>query len=155
MIKIVLSMVLAVFLFGCGSMKTVPESTNVRHDANVSMVKFEFDSSVLDAADKSTLDAVVAANNEKYGNNYTMAVVGRTDHIASNEYNTNLGLRRAETVAAYLREQNVTVAFVQSMGESDPVVIDPYVAQNFDNIAVRETNRSVTLITMDNGPFKK
>lgn len=148
MIKIILSATMAMFLFGCASTKTVPESTNARHDANVSMVKFAFDSSALDVGSKSTLDSVVASNNEKYGTDYIMAVVGRTDYVASNEYNTDLGLRRAETVAAYLKEKNVTVTFVQSMGESDPVVIEPYVAQNFDNIAVRETNRSVTLITL-------
>jgi len=151
MIKTILSVTMAVFLFGCASTKTVPENINIHHDANVSMVKFAFDSSVLDATDKSTLDAIVTANNEKYGDDYTMAVVGRTDYIASDEYNSDLGMRRAKAVAEYLKSKNVTVAFVQSMGESDPVVIEPYVAQNFDNIAVRETNRSVTLITMHKG----
>jgi len=139
---------MSAFLFGCATTNTVSQNTNVRHDAKVSIVKFAFDSSKLNANSKTTLNNVVAANNEKYGKDYVMAVVGRTDYVASNEYNNDLGMRRAEHVSAYLKEKGVTVTFVQSMGESDPVVIEPYIAQNFDNIAVRETNRSVTLITL-------
>lgn len=149
MFKTISTILISVFLFGCAVNKEATDrEATVRHDADVSIVKFAFDSSALTPTTKNTLDIFIETNNKLYPDGYVIGVVGRTDYVATDSYNIDLGLRRAKAVKAYLKEKGVVVTFVQSMGESDPVVIKPYIAQNFDNIAVRETNRSVTLITI-------
>lgn len=120
----------------------------IRYDAEVSDIKFDYAKFNIDAEDKKILNAYIAQKNKKYNGDYTVAVVGRTDYVNSDEFNINLGFKRAAATAEYLESKGIKIAFIQSAGETDDVVIEPYVAQNFKNIAVRETNRSITLITI-------
>lgn len=126
---------------------TVKKST-IRYDAEVSDVKFDFAKFNIDAEDKKILDAYIAQQNEKYNGDYKVAVVGRTDYVNTTDFNIDLGFKRAAATARYLESKGVRIEFVQSAGETDDVVIDPYIAQNFKSIGVRETNRSITLITI-------
>lgn len=86
------------------------------------VVTFRFDSSELSAAATATLDDMVAQM-KAGASNASIEVDGHTDSTGSNEYNMNLGLRRAEAVRQYLNEHHgipLDQMNVVSYGEDSP-----------------------------------
>ncbi len=78
-------------------------------------------------------------------------IIGRgyTDRVGSMKYNFKLGLRRAETVTRFLREQGVVVPIqVASQGEMHPV-------SSNQTVAGRARNRRVVLILKSRGDSDK
>jgi OOP family OmpA-OmpF porin len=79
-------------------------------------VLFVFDSSVLTAAGKQALDALVPSVGGE------VIVVGHTDRIGTVEYNNKLSVARASTVAKYLSSMTTAKAnyTVTGVGSSRP-----------------------------------
>lgn len=109
------------------------ELRSPRYDAEVSAVQFNTDGHTLTAADKETLDAF--AERVSTMDSLVVMVIGRADQVGTNEYNYNLGQRRADSVAEHLRSHGVNVINVESLGEEDPV-----------DLLSDSPNRSVTLV---------
>ncbi|WP_225747716.1 OmpA family protein [Eikenella sp. Marseille-P7795] len=74
---------------------------------------------------RATLDQLAANLVSRQAQIDSIALVGHTDRLGSEQYNHNLGLRRAETVKAYLQSKGVQDPIsVASAGESQPVTTD-------------------------------
>lgn len=85
------------------------------------LVHFDFDKDLLRSIDRdAVLDAIAILKGRAKGD-VSVSVVGHTDSIGSDGYNLALGLRRAGTVAAFLRSHGVEVDSINTMGEADPV----------------------------------
>ncbi len=84
-------------------------------------VYFAFDSSDLDAAAQSILDANAAWLKANPGKSIT--IEGNCDERGSREYNLALGQRRADAVKAYLVDHGVDASRIEtvSFGEEKPV----------------------------------
>ena len=86
---------------------------------------FRFNQS--DAADmlpegKATLDRLAENLVSRQAHIDSIALTGHTDRLGSEQYNYNLGLRRAQTVKNYLQGKGVQAPIsVASAGESQPV----------------------------------
>ena len=86
---------------------------------------FRFNQS--DAADmlpegKATLDHLAENLVSRQAHIDSIALTGHTDRLGSEQYNYNLGLRRAQTVKNYLQDKGVQAPIsVASAGESQPV----------------------------------
>jgi outer membrane protein OmpA-like peptidoglycan-associated protein len=82
---------------------------------------FDEASDTLNSAAQETMASILRAVQERHSTDIT--VTGHTDRTGSTQANYQLGLRRAERVAAVLRAQGVedTSLFVTSHGESDPL----------------------------------
>lgn len=63
---------------------------------------FDFDKFKIREADATSLDAFIR---DIQGLSGRITIVGHTDYKGSNEYNDALSLRRAQSVAAYLKQQ--------------------------------------------------
>ena len=80
-----------------------------------------------DAADmlpegKATLDRLAENLVSRQAHIDSIALTGHTDRLGSEQYNYNLGLRRAQTVKNYLQDKGVQAPIsVASAGESQPV----------------------------------
>ena len=80
-----------------------------------------------DAADmlpegKATLDRLAENLVSRQAHIDSIALTGHTDRLGSEQYNYNLGLRRAQTVKNYLQGKGVQAPIsVASAGESQPV----------------------------------
>ncbi len=89
---------------------------------------FRFNQS--DAADmlpegKATLDRLAENLVSCQAHIDGIALTGHTDRLGSEQYNYNLGLKRAETVKAYLQEKGVQDPIsTRSAGETQPVTTD-------------------------------
>lgn len=86
-------------------------------------VTFAFDSSVLDATARKALDTQVKWLKDNPG--AKMTIVGHTDLVGSQRYNSGLGLRRARAVLRYLSRNGISrkrLAAISSRGELEPVV---------------------------------
>lgn len=86
-------------------------------------VLFAFNSATLDPAARRALDA--QARWLRDNPDIRMSVEGHTDLVGGERYNDRLGLRRAQSVAAYLAARGVDPSrldAVESKGESEPVV---------------------------------
>jgi peptidoglycan-associated lipoprotein len=106
-------------------------------------VKFGFDKSELSADAKAALDQF--ADKLKSDNkNVYIEIQGHTDNVGSEEYNFQLGQKRAEAVRRYLSTKGVPLhrMSVISYGESEPVA---------DNSARdgRAQNRRVVLVVLE------
>lgn len=74
---------------------------------------------------KAKLDELAGSLNNRGATVDSISVVGHTDRLGSEQYNYNLGLKRAETVRSYLQSQGVQSPInVGSAGESQPVTTD-------------------------------
>ncbi len=105
-----------------------------------SMVNFEFDSTVLDAQARTTLD--VQATWIKQFPEVRFRVYGHTDAVGSPSYNKGLGKRRANAVVRYLSAQGISrsrLEAVASFGETQPLVATPE--------RERQNRRTVTEVT--------
>jgi outer membrane protein OmpA-like peptidoglycan-associated protein len=92
-------------------------------------VNFGWDSAMLTTETQVALDRLV--NNLPEG--ATVNVAGHTDTSGPADYNTRLGLERAQNVAAYLTQKGVDVNRVVSYGESRPLVDTGDGVRNADN----------------------
>jgi OOP family OmpA-OmpF porin len=94
----------------------VPAKVTLQADA-----LFDFDKSVLKPEGRARLTKFVA---DTQGVKYSVVIVtGHTDSIGTDAYNMRLGLRRAESVKAYLVSQGIAANQIQtsSRGEREPV----------------------------------
>lgn len=98
-----------------------------RFNADVdAMVNFDFDSAVLDAEAQATLRQ--QADWIRQFPEVRFKVFGHTDLVGSEEYNRNLGLRRAQAVVAYLTTQGIgrdRLEAVVSFGQTQPLIPTP------------------------------
>lgn len=124
---------------GCasGPKHEAPAAAATPKSYMVKGVNFEFDSSKLKPAGEAVLDEAAPAIKAS-GRTYT--VVGHTDSKGTDEYNTGLGQRRANTVTSGLVKRGVPASQLQtsSMGERQPI------ASN-DTAAGRAENRRVEI----------
>ena len=106
---------------------------------------FAFDSAVLTAEDKATLDAAAARLKELQFVEGT--AIGHTDNIGTAEYNQKLSERRAQAVVDYLASKGVYPGRIKpiGMGLTKPIA---------DNATEegRAQNRRVTIRRTDCGP---
>ena len=81
---------------------------------------FDFDSAALKDSFRPTLDKI-ASETSTYDKT-VLHVVGHTDTVGSQSYNQTLSLRRAESVANYLRNDGVDVRRLRTegRGENEP-----------------------------------
>lgn len=89
-----------------------------------STVTFEFNSVQLDGTAQAALRQ--QANWIRQFPEVRFRVYGHTDAVGSNRYNKTLGLRRAQSVVAYLSTQGITanrLEAVVSFGETQPLVV--------------------------------
>ncbi len=84
-------------------------------------VLFDFDKAALRPAAESNLGKLAESLQKYPGEN--VLVVGHTDNVGTASYNERLSRERAESAAAYLRQQGVDAGRIltRGMGESDPV----------------------------------
>ena len=81
-----------------------------------------------------------------------LLIIGHTDSKGSESYNDDLGLRRAQSVKAYLRNKGIRVAIqTQSKGELDPVVKDQYEDGTYNTEAMAQ-NRRVNILIQSGTP---
>ncbi|KAG1713641.1 Peptidoglycan-associated lipoprotein [Nymphon striatum] len=88
------------------------------------MVTFPFNSTVLDAAARQTLQQ--QATWIRQFPEVRFKVYGHTDLVGSTAYNRRLGLRRAEAAVLYLTSQGISrsrLEAVVSFGETQPLVV--------------------------------
>lgn len=109
-------------------------------------VYFDFDSYALSASAIDKLN-YTAATLDKFPN-LKMEIIGHTDAVGTDAYNTALALRRANAVADYLVSKGISRArlIVSSKGESNPVAINR-TADNHDAPKGRALNRRVQFKT--------
>ena len=103
-------------------------------------VNFAFDSAVLDAEARATLDR--QADWIRQFPEVRFRVYGHTDLVGSDAYNYRLGLRRAQAVVGYLAQRGISrsrLEAVTSFGRTRPVV--PTTAEE------RRNRRTVTEVT--------
>ncbi|EGQ8503214.1 OmpA family protein [Vibrio parahaemolyticus] len=85
---------------------------------------FDFDKFNIREADATSLDAFIR---DIQGLSGRITIVGHTDYKGSNEYNDALSLRRAQSVAAYLKLQLDPTFYdweIKHFGETQPLTLD-------------------------------
>ncbi len=105
-----------------------------------STINFEFNSAVLDAASRATLQK--QAEWIRQFPEIRFRVYGHTDAVGSQSYNKSLGLRRARAVVSYLSSQGINrnrLEAVVSLGETQPLIV----TQNRE----RQNRRTVTEVS--------
>lgn len=87
---------------------------------------FKFDKhSDEDMLSHQSLDDLTHKLNTGYATISGIHLVGHTDRLGSEQYNHDLGLKRAQTVGRYLQKQGITSPItVESKGETQPVTTD-------------------------------
>jgi len=103
-----------------------------------SQTAFDTNSSAVKPAFHSTLDKLAEVV-VRYGKT-TLAVVGHTDNVGTNEYNQKLSERRALAVAQYLESQRVNGMRLSTAGRGE---LDPVQPNATD--AGRQANRRVEI----------
>ncbi|MDX1433692.1 MAG: OmpA family protein, partial [Gammaproteobacteria bacterium] len=88
----------------------------------VTNINFDFDSAAIRDDAKPKLDRVIALMNETP--NVVVRVVGYTDSTGPEAYNSELSLRRAESVREYMISRGIQANRVQAVGrgEANPLV---------------------------------
>ncbi|HCG8160112.1 cell envelope biogenesis protein OmpA [Vibrio parahaemolyticus] len=85
---------------------------------------FAFDKFKIREADATSLDVFIR---DIQGLSGRITIVGHTDYKGSNEYNDALSLRRAQSVAAYLKQQLDPTFYdweIKHFGETQPLTLD-------------------------------
>ncbi|HCG9763357.1 TPA: OmpA family protein [Vibrio parahaemolyticus] len=85
---------------------------------------FDFDKFKIREADATSLDAFIR---DIQGLSGRITIAGHTDYKGSNEYNDALSLRRAQSVAAYLKQQLDPTFYdweIKHFGETQPLTLD-------------------------------
>lgn len=74
---------------------------------------------------QATLDELAGKITAQAASVESIDITGHTDRLGSEQYNQDLGLKRAQTVREYLQGKGVTAPIsVASAGESQPVTTD-------------------------------
>jgi len=123
-----------------------PAPARPRELFTLKAVLFEFDKSTLTKGAKDTLG--VAVRYLKDHGDVRVEIQGHTDSKGSDDYNMKLGLRRAESVKAFLGTQGISADRVstRSFGETQPVADNELNGK--DNPAGRALNRRVVIIEL-------
>jgi peptidoglycan-associated lipoprotein len=105
-------------------------------------VFFEFDKSIVPAAEAAKLDKQVAWLCENSTANVRVVIEGHCDARGTSEYNLGLGKRRAEAVKAYLVSKGIAADRVDtvSYGKERPAVVGS------DEAAYSKNRRGVTVV---------
>lgn len=115
-------------------------------------VLFGFNQTLITGDARNVLDLLVKALQQN--NDLTIEIIGHTDAIGSDEYNMNLGKKRAEMVKLYLVNRHIAPSRIitSSMGERQPVAINKN-PDGSDNPEGRKFNRRADfrIITGDAG----
>ncbi|HQH41128.1 MAG TPA: OmpA family protein [Bacteroidales bacterium] len=115
-------------------------------------ILFGFNQALLTAEARNVLDLLVRAL--QLNNDLRVEIIGHTDAIGSDEYNMNLGKKRAEMVKLYLTNRHIAPSRIttSSMGERNPVAINKN-PDGSDNPEGRKYNRRADfkIIAGDNG----
>jgi outer membrane protein OmpA-like peptidoglycan-associated protein len=121
-----------------------PAPARARELFTLKAVLFEFDKSTLTRGAKDTLG--VAVRYLKDHDDVRVEIQGNTDSKGSENYNMKLGMRRAESVKAYLGTQGIRLDRIstRSFGKSQPVADNELNGK--DNPAGRALNRRVVII---------
>jgi len=100
--------------------KVVKAPTKVTFQAET---LFDFDKSVIKPEGRVILDGFITSLNGSQAKYDTVIVIGHTDSIGSDEYNIRLGLRRAESVKAYLISKGIDSRTIKtsSKGKREPI----------------------------------
>ncbi len=85
------------------------------------LVHFDFDKSFIRSVDTAEILSVIRAIRGAGADDVMVSVIGHTDAIGTETYNMGLGMRRAQALAAFLRDRGVNVTNVATSGELDPV----------------------------------
>jgi OOP family OmpA-OmpF porin len=97
---------------GCDPVaKAAPVSSKITLNADM---LFAFDRAELTAEGRQTLDRI--AVNSKTINLEVVSVIGYTDRIGSDQYNTKLSQRRADTVRQYLQSRGIATDKIVTEG---------------------------------------
>ncbi|HST44621.1 MAG TPA: OmpA family protein, partial [Luteimonas sp.] len=102
-------------------------------------INFDFDSDVIRAESRPTLDKVAAILADR--SEWSFAVEGHTDNIGGQAFNQQLSERRAAAVVAYLQQKGTDATRLTSSGHGFSRPIAPN-----DSEAERAQNRRVELI---------
>lgn len=96
------------------------------------VVKFKYNSDVLEPEAKLNLDEFAKALKAPQLSASSFMVEGHTDAAGSSSYNLNLSERRAQSVVRYLNEKGVDTSrlIAKGYGQSRPVVADPLSGDN-------------------------
>jgi outer membrane protein OmpA-like peptidoglycan-associated protein len=96
------------------------------------VVRFKYNSDVLEPDAKSNLDEFAKALKDPQLAASSFLVEGHTDARGSADYNLNLSERRAKAVVSYLSERGVDTAKLlpRGFGQTKPIVADPYSGDN-------------------------
>ncbi len=111
-------------------------------------VLFDFDKAALRPVAEQNLGKLAESLQKYPGEN--VLIVGHTDNVGTASYNERLSQERAQSAAAYLRQQGIDAARIltRGMGEGDPV------ASN-DTAEGRQLNRRVELALYAGDAWKK
>jgi outer membrane protein OmpA-like peptidoglycan-associated protein len=112
-----------------------------------SNVLFGFDESELTSSSKSSLNKLVTVLNEYSDTN--IEVQGHTDSRGSTEYNQNLSIERASSVADYLRNNRIMSSRVNIVGYGESVP-----KYNNNSKSGRDQNRRVEFLITANEKMK-
>ena len=95
------------------------DSMHLKTFATTITVYFDYDKSLLKDVSKNAIKARL----DSYPMNKISNIVisGFTDSDGSIEYNQNLGLKRAQSVSAYLKSLNLTADKLKSFGKLKPI----------------------------------
>jgi outer membrane protein OmpA-like peptidoglycan-associated protein len=118
----------------------------------VHAVLFGFNQALITGDARNMLDLLVKAMQQN--SDLRIEIIGHTDAIGSDEYNMNLGKKRAEMVKLYLTNRHIAPSRIttSSMGERQPVAINNN-PDGSDNPEGRKYNRRADfrIIAGDNG----
>lgn len=96
------------------------------------VVKFKYNSDVLEPSAKKNLDEFAKALRDPTLARRSFLVEGHTDATGTPDYNLNLSERRARAVVRYLSEKGVDTGklVARGYGESKPLVADRFAGDN-------------------------
>jgi OOP family OmpA-OmpF porin len=103
--------------------------------------EFDFDSAVIKPEMAMALDQIARAVRES-GGDEMLTIIGHTDGVGSQEYNYELGLRRAESTRSYLRGLGIPDSrmAIRSLGKLEPIATN-------ETEAGRARNRRIEIRT--------
>jgi outer membrane protein OmpA-like peptidoglycan-associated protein len=96
------------------------------------VVKFKYNSDLLEPEAKVNLDEFAKALNDPRLASNNFLVEGHTDARGSANYNLDLSQRRAQSVVRYLKERGVdsTKLLAKGYGQTKPIVPNPFAGDN-------------------------